>query len=72
MKEIIVTLAIGPDEYLKNYQVPGINVAAKSVDGKVVHFPANILQRFVTREGVQGRFKIRFNEAGKFQSIERC
>ena len=72
MKEIIVKLAISPDEYLKNYQIPGINVAAHSIDGQVVHFPANILQRFVTRDGVRGLFKIRFNNAGKFQSIERC
>ncbi|MCR8922888.1 DUF2835 domain-containing protein [Dasania sp. GY-MA-18] len=72
MQEIIVNLAISADEYLKNYQSPGINVSATSVDGRRVHFPANILQRFVTRNGVHGRFRIRFNEQGKYQAIERC
>ncbi|WP_019529263.1 DUF2835 domain-containing protein [Dasania marina] len=72
MQEIIVNLAISADEYLKNYQNPRINVSTTSVDGRRVHFPANILQPFVSRNGVHGRFCIRFDEKGKYQAIERC
>lgn len=72
MQEIIIRLTISSEEYLKNYQNPGIQVSAKSVDGRVVHFPANILQGFVTRSGIQGSFRIHFNSQGKYQAIERC
>ena len=47
-------------------------MSTTSVDGRRVHFPANILQRFVSSNGVHGRFCIRFDEKGKYQAIERC
>jgi hypothetical protein len=72
MQEIIIKLAISPEEYIKSYQSPGISVSTRSIDGRMVHFPANILQRFVTRTGVYGQFRICFNDRGKYQSIDRC
>ena len=71
MHTIVIDLAINPEEYLKNYQLPGINVVAKSLDGRVVHLPATILRNFVTRDGVNGRFRIHFNDEGKYQAIDK-
>lgn len=66
---IIVDLAIPADEYLRVYQGSAKLVSALATDGRRVQFPANILQKMVTHEGVYGRFIIEFNREGKFQRI---
>ena len=68
---IIVDLAISADEYLRVYQGSAKLVSAIAIDGRRVQFPANILQKMVTREGIHGRFIIEFSAEGKFQRIEK-
>ncbi|WP_026225219.1 DUF2835 domain-containing protein [Teredinibacter turnerae] len=69
--QVEIQLTINADEYLKMYQGRANDVVARSVDGRRVRFPARILQRFVTREGVGGAFVITFDDANRFQSIQR-
>ncbi|MCH8498958.1 MAG: DUF2835 domain-containing protein [Marinobacter sp.] len=71
MQQIIVDITIAPDEWIKLYQGVARDVVTTSRDGRSVRFPARILSRFFLRDGVQGSFVIRFDDAGKFQSIER-
>lgn len=71
MQQIIVDIAIAPEEWIKLYQGVAHDVVTTSRDGRSVRFPARILSRFFLRDGVQGSFVIRFDDAGKFQSIER-
>ncbi len=71
MSAVIVSLSIKADEYLKLYQGSARSVYAKTVEGKSIRFPANILQPFVTHDGVHGSFKIEFGETNKFKSISR-
>ena len=68
---ILVDLHISSDEYLGWYHGVAKNVRTTSVDGRSVLFPAGILQRFVTREGINGRFCIYFTAEGKFDRVER-
>lgn len=68
---IIVDLAISADEYLRFYQGSAKLVSAIAIDGRRVQFPANILQKMVTREGIYGRFIIEFDQSGRFQKIQR-
>jgi hypothetical protein len=70
-KHIIVNLNISPEEYTYWYTGTARTVLATSIDGRSVRFPANILQPFVTREGIQGTFCIYFKPDGKFDRIER-
>ncbi|WP_344797352.1 DUF2835 domain-containing protein [Litoribacillus peritrichatus] len=70
-RNIIVSLNIPADEYLRVYSGVARTVVTHSIDGRSVRFPANILQPFVTREGIRGRFCIFFTEEGKFDRIER-
>jgi len=71
MQRIIVDLNISSDEYLRYYQGDARTVLAYATDGRKVRFPAGVLQRVVTRDGVRGRFAILFNQQGKFEGIER-
>lgn len=71
MSTIVVDIFISADEYLKHYQVAGAIVMTKSRDGRRVQFPASILQRYVTHQGIDGSFEITFDSAGKFSGIRR-
>lgn len=71
MQQIIVDVAISPDEWIKLYQGTATDVHATARDGRSVRFPARILSRFYLRDGIHGSFRIEFNDQGKFVSVER-
>lgn len=71
MTDIIVELAISPENYLAHYQGTARDVIAKTPQGKTVRFPSNILRPFVTREGIHGRFAISIDQGNRFKGIRR-
>lgn len=71
MQQIIVDVAISPDEWIKLYQGTATDVHARARDGRSVRFPARILSRFYLRDGIHGSFRIEFDDQGKFVRIER-
>ncbi len=68
---IIISLSISADEYLRVYQGSAKKVRAVDNQGRRISFPVNILQRFVTRDGIIGAFAIYTDSDNKFQKIER-
>ncbi len=42
-----------------------------ATDGRSVQFPAQAIQRFVTEDGVHGRFRLEFDARNKFVGLER-
>ena len=71
LQNIIVDLRIDADEYLKYYRGHARFVTCRARDGRTIQFPVPILARFVTREGINGSFKIQFDGEGKFVAISR-
>ncbi len=71
MQQIIVDVDISPDAWIKLYQGSATDVHTRARDGRSVRFPARILSRFYLRDGVQGSFRILFDDQGKFVSVER-
>ncbi len=71
MQKVIVALRISSEEYLKVYRGTGKVVRTQDTQGRYVQFPVNILQPFLTHEGVSGIFEITFSQAGKYHSIMR-
>ena len=70
-RSLLINLAISADEFVRLYQGRVTDVVAKASNGQTVRFPANILRPHVLRDGVQGRFRLSFDGAGKFLAIER-
>jgi len=68
---VIVSLAIAPDEYRRWYEGSAKDVVATSIDGRRVRFPAPILRPYVTRDGIKGRFRIWFDDQFRFEKIEK-
>jgi hypothetical protein len=71
MPAVDIELLISADEFTKRYCTPNAVVIARASDGRSVRFPASALQRFVTRAGIAGRFRIHFDERGKLGAVER-
>ena len=66
-----LTLSIPAEKYTALYGGKVKNVRALSETGLRLEFPGQILHRFVTRDGVFGRFELCIDEKNKFRSIER-
>jgi hypothetical protein len=71
MPQAIISLTITADQFLKHYQGSARSVYTKTIEGKRIRFPANILQPFVTHNGISGMFAIEFGEQNKFIGIKR-
>ena len=71
MSELTFVLHITPDQYLAYYNGAAKTVAVTTEDGLSLKFPANALQKFITREGIHGRFKISFDQNNKLIGISR-
>lgn len=71
MHALVVNLVIDSEEFQRLYAGSVKDVSAIAVDGRRVQFPGNILRQFVTREGIRGRFMIRFDDENRFESIQR-
>lgn len=68
---LIIDLYISADEYLRHYKGQVTQVVCEARDGRRVRFPSSILQRFVTRSGIHGSFRIDFDHGNKLVAVER-
>lgn len=70
-QRIVVHLAISPEQYQVYYSGQIRQVVASTSDGRTVRFPANILQKVISHEGIYGWFAIEFDHQGRFVQIYR-
>lgn len=71
MPSIDVIIHLSYEACLAHYAGQVANVQTRSLDGRLVLFPAEALRRVVTRDGVHGRFRLTFTDGGRFCSIKR-
>lgn len=71
MPSIDVVIELSYEACLAHYAGQVAQVQTRSLDGRRVVFPAEALRRVVTRDGVHGRFRLTFTEAGRFCAIRR-
>lgn len=66
-----VHLSIPAERYVALYGGKVKSVRAVTESGLRIEFPGKILNRFVTRQGVQGAFEIQIDANNKLKSISR-
>ena len=71
MKYYEFKLHITPEAYLAYYRGTARHVIASCASGQTVQFPASLLQRFVTTEGIRGVFILTCDENNKCVSLQR-
>ena len=63
MQSMSFTLSLSAEKYQSYYQGAAKTVIVTADDGRTLRFPANALQKFITHDGVAGRFEILFDDA---------
>ena len=71
MRAMRFTLRLSAEEYQRYYQGSAKAVIVTAEDGRTLRFPANALQKFITHEGISGRFEILFDESHKMAGVNR-
>ena len=71
MSSVFIQLNISADALLAWYRGEAKLVSAKTECGRTIQFPASALQRFVSPNGIQGRFQFYFNSQHKITRVER-
>ena len=71
MKKMRFSIDISAEKYLAYYQGSAKFVRVVTEEGLSLKFPASELQKFITHEGIQGRFEIVFNRQHKLVSMNR-
>ena len=64
-------LRITPEQYLDYYRGTVRQVVVRCTTGQTVQFPASLLQRFVSTEGIHGRFVLTCDERNQNPRLER-
>lgn len=64
-------LSISPERYLDYYRGVVGKVLVRSTTGLTVEFPASLLQRFVTTEGIYGDFALITDDNHKCVELQR-
>jgi len=65
------SLDISAEKYLAYYQGSAKFVKVMTEQGLSLRFPASELQKFVSHDGIKGRFEIVFNAQHKLVSMNR-
>ncbi len=68
--ELVVTLNISPEKIAAYYRGEAPRVVARASNGQTVQFPTSVLHRFISMDGIQGRFRLVFDDHNKFVRIE--
>ena len=71
MATVEFTLNVSRDDMLVYYAGYSSQVVVCSDDGIWVQFPANQLRAFVNHDGVHGRFRLYYDESGRFARLQR-
>ena len=71
MQRFYFNLEITASEYLRYYQGAAGRVMIRVQDGRSLSLPAANLRRFVTTEGVRGRFCLTVDDHNRLVSLER-
>ncbi|VAW62815.1 hypothetical protein MNBD_GAMMA11-1703 [hydrothermal vent metagenome] len=71
MQKMRFSLSISAEQYQSYYQGSAKFVRVRTEDGRTLKFPASELQKYVSHEGIQGRFEIIFDDNHKLLRLNR-
>lgn len=71
MQQFHFQLHISSDRYLDYYRGAATVVVARTTNGQTVQFPAALLQRHVTPDGIHGHFLLACDDHNKVIRLQR-
>lgn len=70
-KRFEFSLSLSAKQYLAYYQGAASKVVVRCTDGQSIQFPARLLTRFVTNQGIQGQFVLTCSDDMKGSTLTR-
>lgn len=70
-KRFEFSLSLSAEQYLAYYQGAASKVVVRCTDGQSIQFPARLLTRFVTNQGIQGQFVLTCSDDMKGSTLSR-
>lgn len=70
-KVLTFRLHVDREEAMRYYRGEASAVVARTDTGQSLQFPALHVRRFITQNGIHGRFQIRFDDKHKLLNLER-
>ena len=64
-------LNITADQYLNFYRGTAKRISVMATDGRRIEFPAQNIQPYLTKTGIQGLFEMRLSAENKFVSLKK-
>lgn len=71
MQKMTFSLSISPELYERYYRGSAKAVIVTTDDGRKLQFPAGNLQKYITHDGIHGRFEITFDQNNKIIDFRR-
>lgn len=71
MPSVYVRLKMSVSECLEFYQSQAPNARTYTIEGRSVIFPRRLLRTMVDSQGINGLFRITYDDQGHFVSIEK-
>ena len=71
MHSFTFTIRIPPENWAEYYRVPSAAIVAQCHTGQTVKFKARHLQKFITRDGIKGTFRMTIDANNDFVSMEQ-
>ena len=71
MPSVVVRIKLSKEQVMDHYRGMIREVVTLDGQGRSVQFPAMMLRKFVTAEGVRGVFEITFDDRNKLISMRR-
>lgn len=70
MQSVLLPISLTAEQWLPFYRGMVKSVHATALDGRRIQLPAQVLQPFVTKDGIVGLFRVRFDQQNRFVDIE--
>jgi hypothetical protein len=71
MKQYAFHLRITSEQYLDYYRGSARSVIALATSGQKVQFPASLLQRYVSQDGIHGHFVLSCDDNNKCIELQK-
>jgi hypothetical protein len=71
VEHLYFSLDLSAAEYLRYYQGSAGRVLVRAHDGRRLSIPAATLRRFVSTEGIKGRFRVTLDPSHRLIALER-
>lgn len=69
--ELFFRLNVGFNDFLKYYQGDATMVEVKDIEGRVLWINARHFRPYVTRDGIQGLFRMELDKQGELQLLQK-